>query len=488
MLNAAAQLLQVVVGIVVVPFLVRGMGADVFGAFQLVWVLLGYFALVDIGLGRATTRFVADAIGRRATLEIPEIVASAASLQAVMGVLGALVLAAASGPIVVRMLDAPAALEPAMISALRWMSIALPAVLLAPSYSGVLEAHQRFDLVNAIRLPSGVATLIAPLVALSAGAGLVGIVQSVVLVRYATVVAYYVLSNRVIGKEGRHRPSTAHFRALLGFGGWVTVSNVISPLMVYLDRFVIGARLGLEAVAHYTAPFDAIVRAAVLPSSLTSALFPAFSSLNAAGDRDQMQRIAASSARLLITIMTSLAVTIIIGAHAGLRIWLGPVFADAATPAVRIIAVGVLANALAQIPFAVLQSSGRADVTASLHLIELPLYGAALWFLTSRYGIAGAGLAWAGRCTLDAGLLYGAIRITLRRTLPLARAVVVGSVLPLALAIAIAAAGLSDPASLAAAALGAALSLLSAWRFVLSADDRASVLRQLQRYTTLPTS
>ena len=40
-------------------------------------------------------------------------------------------------------------------------------------------------------------------------------------------------------------------KALLSFGGWITVSNIVSPLLVYVDRFVIWSFISMEAVAWY---------------------------------------------------------------------------------------------------------------------------------------------------------------------------------------------------------------------------------------------
>lgn len=43
-------------------------------------------------------------------------------------------------------------------------------------------------------------------------------------------------------------------RDLLVSGGWMTISNIVSPLMGYLDRFLIGALVTTAAVAYYVTP------------------------------------------------------------------------------------------------------------------------------------------------------------------------------------------------------------------------------------------
>jgi O-antigen/teichoic acid export membrane protein len=73
---------------------------------------------------------------------------------------------------------------------------------------------------------------------------------------------------------------------------------------------------------------------------------------------------------------------------------------------VRWLAAGFLVNSLVHAPFALIQSAGRPDLTAKLHVLELPVYLAALWLLTVRFGVEGAAIAWTVRLLLDAAALW----------------------------------------------------------------------------------
>jgi O-antigen/teichoic acid export membrane protein len=67
----------------------------------------------------------------------------------------------------------------------------------------------------------------------------------------------------------------SRLRWLLSFGGLgVTVSNVVGPLIVYVDRFVIGFSLTAGAVAVYAIPFDLVSRLPILIAALCSVLLP----------------------------------------------------------------------------------------------------------------------------------------------------------------------------------------------------------------------
>jgi O-antigen/teichoic acid export membrane protein len=78
--------------------------------------------------------------------------------------------------------------------------------------------------------------------------------------------------------------------------------------------------------------------------------------------------------------------------------------------ALRILAVGVLINSAAHIPYTFLEASGRPDVVAKCHLAEVLVHLPVAWLLVGRWGITGAAVAWTLRVTLDALLLLAAAR------------------------------------------------------------------------------
>ena len=53
--NLLGQVLPMVVGVVAIPPLVHSLGVDRFGVLSLAWIIIGYFSLFDLGMGRALT-------------------------------------------------------------------------------------------------------------------------------------------------------------------------------------------------------------------------------------------------------------------------------------------------------------------------------------------------------------------------------------------------------------------------------------------------
>jgi O-antigen/teichoic acid export membrane protein len=267
-------------------------------------------------------------------------------------------------------------------------------------------------------------------------------------------------------------------RPMLGFGGWMTVTNVVSPMMVYMDRFFIGSTLGLAAVAYYVTPYEIITRLLVIPGALVGVLFPMFSA-SLAGDRAQVTELFGRSVRWLFLVLFPAVLLTTVFASDGLRIWLSEEFSLNGTAVLQWLAAGVLINSLAFIPFAFVQGAGRPDLTAKLHLVELPFYLLVLWLFMHRWGLPGAAAAWTLRAGFDAVLLFvisAWLERDLGRTLK-------QYALILALALAVLAVG-CWPGGLLTRILFTAIVLTGfsvlAWRSLLSGDERRKVAMVLR--------
>src|SRR5205814_9252816 len=106
-------------------------------------------------------------------------------------------------------------------------------------------------------IPMVVATFLVPLLVLPFTTSLTALIGSLVLARVIFFVVYFVLALRempVLSHRFVFNRST--LRPLFSFGGWMTVSNVVSPIMVYVDRFLIGSILSIVAVAYYATPYE----------------------------------------------------------------------------------------------------------------------------------------------------------------------------------------------------------------------------------------
>jgi O-antigen/teichoic acid export membrane protein len=307
------------------------------------------------------------------------------------------------------------------------------------------------------------------------------IVGLLVLSSVLAALAYWLLCTRAMPSlKAVPVFDQAEFRRLLRFGAWITLSTTLSPILVYLDRFVVARLISIEAVAYYTAPYEMVTRLWIIPASLVATLFPAFSTLRARREREVLQTIISRSIKYLLLALAPIVIILYAFAHDVLQLWLGSGFADASTATLRILCVGVLVNSLAQIPYALIQAFDRPDVTAKFHLIELPLHVVLVWVLVRTIGIGGAALAWTLRVTLDAGLLFGAagrFGAVSRRSLVAYRIPQTLAVLGLLTWTTLALAAFVTVKSLRMGMLALVLGALGGlvWRYLLDDEDRARI-------------
>jgi O-antigen/teichoic acid export membrane protein len=404
--NLIGQAFPVLAAIVAIPFLIRGLGTDRFGVLTLAWMLIGYFSLFDLGLGRALTKIVAEKIGEGRVEDAPTLIWTALSLLLLLGFLAAVLAASLASLLVHSVLNIPSEIRDESLTAFYLLAASIPAVIATVGIRGVLEAHQRFDLVNAVRIPMGMLNYIGPLIVLSFSRSLVGVVVVLVLARIVSCMIHSLLCVKVVpalleGIAFRRRA----IRPLLVFGSWMTVTNIIGPLMVYMDRFLIGALLSIAAVAYYATPYEIVTRLWIIPWALVNVLFPAFAATFVA-DRTRTTILFERGVKCIFLVMFPIVLLVVVFANEGLELWIGEKFAHNSTGVLQWLSVGVFINSLAKIAFALVQGLGRPDITAKLHLGELMLYLPALWWLTQSYGIEGAAIIWTVRVMLDAILLF----------------------------------------------------------------------------------
>ena len=407
-LNLVGQAAPLLIAIITIPLIIQGLGVERFGILSLAWVIVGYFGLFDLGLGRATTKFVAEYLGKGEFKKLSSIVWTAVGLQVILGIVGGLVLIVIIPLLVERVFNIPPTLLAETKNVFYLLALSIPVVVISTSLRGVLEAGQRFDLVNIVKIPATAATFLLPLVGLLLGFQLFGIVALLVISRFAALLSFLILSFKTFPSlKQKFAIRLELLRSLLSYGGWITVSNIIGPILVYLDRFLIVIFLTVVAVSYYTPPYEAVRNLSIIPASLALTLFPAFSALSTVHKED-LDRFYARSVKYLLLVMGPVMLILILFAPDFLRFWLGIEFAQKSTLVLQILAVGALTNSLAYVPFSLLQGLGRPDIPAKFYLLELPLYLGLAWFLIKNMGISGAALAWTLRVSLDALLLFGA--------------------------------------------------------------------------------
>jgi len=398
--NLLGQGTPLVAAVVCIPFLARGLGSERLGLLALCWSVIGYFGIFDLGLGQAMTRSVAQKL---AAEEHGTISQTVWTTLAAMFALGAIAMGAAllAAPFVAGAIHVSAALQPQAMTTFRLLALSIPLVIVSVGLRGVLEAHQSFRTVSAIRTPLGIWTYAGPLLVLAFSRDLRVIVLALLCGRVAGLVLYAFSALRTSPRLRRvafHWPSVG---PLLRFGGWLTLDNLMDPIGGVLDRFLIGSLVSVAAVAYFSVAYQVATAAWVLPVALSGVLFPAFTA-RLVRDPDSARRLFARALRYLLLVMAPLTVAVIALAGPGLRLWAGGDIAAHATAVLQILAVGTLVTSLGSVADTFIQSAGRADLSAKLGVAKVLLYVGLAWPVIGTYGIVGAAALWVATTALEA--------------------------------------------------------------------------------------
>lgn len=400
--NLLAQALPSLAAVASIPILLANLGPAAFGFLALAYVLVGYFSILDFGISRSLTRSVAQRIGRGEITESREV-----------ATLGLLLLLALSLPMALAAyLATPIwlgqfgqqdqALLVGSASIALAIAASIPAIMIFQAQRGIVEAAGEFRTSSIVKTASGTLIYALPALASFHTNRLEVLLWAIVAARVTGILAYAVLASDTL-RWRLPQSMKPGLRELMTFGAWITLSSLLSPVMIYADRFFIGHGSSLEQAGIYAVAFDVLTKLLVIPAAVAGAVYP----MAAQQDHDAQQTAAIFLRGLLLV---SIPLALILSAlmpfsQPLLAWWIDANLAAALQTTVPILAIGVMLNALAHIPYAIVQAGGDARTPALLHAVELPFYVVALLYCLSHWGIAGAAAAWAARAGLDLALL-----------------------------------------------------------------------------------
>lgn len=379
-------------------YLARAIGVEAFGVFTLAFAIIGYASIFDAGLSRAVIREIA--IYRNNLDEQHKIIATSGVVVVFLGCFAGVILFLGA-PHLNSFLKVSTNMKDEVQQSFTLLAFIIPIYLLNQIWLAWLEGHERFININIQRSISNSAIAGLPAICCMYYPSLKSAIIGLALGRCLSFVVTCIICRGIIISSGL-KFSKVTFVRLIKFGGWLTISNIISPMMVYFDRFVVSNLLGAGKIAFYTAPSEGVGRLLNVPAALARALFPKLSYVKTIEERNKLEK---QSMLLMSIVCLPVVVLCLLFSQQIMSIWMGVEFGTYSASILQVLIIGFYFNSLAQIPYSIIQARGKAKFTAFIHLSEIVPYVISLYFLTLHYGLFGTALAWTGRVALDAILL-----------------------------------------------------------------------------------
>lgn len=404
--NFGGLSIPLLVAAATVPALIERLGNERFGLLALAWGLIGYAGALDLGIGRALTQLVARMRGDGQTERVSSALATAGRITLMSGALGGLItgmLALIIEPSWVGATETPS--DEIRLSMLL-MAIALPAQAMSATYRGFNEAYENFKGISVLRIGLGIVNFGGPYLVSIFTVNIAALISTIVISRLSALAIYRYLAYTCVasGNVLSFQYSRHLACRLLSFGGWVTVSSVVSPILVQADRFIIGAVISAAAITTYVVPYEVVVQSLIVVGAVSTVAFPSIARRmreQPSGWRSYFYRWLVRVALLMMVVCLTISFML----PTVLELWIGEALDPQSIVVGQILCIGVFANSVGSMFFAKLHAQGRSDLTAKLHILELPLFLFALLALLPTHGIVAAAWIWVARMTFDATAL-----------------------------------------------------------------------------------
>jgi O-antigen/teichoic acid export membrane protein len=422
-MNLGTGGLILVLNVAFVPAMLHSFGMELYGVLSVTWMVLSHLQWLDLGFSAACAKYVARDLARGMEAEAGRWAWAAVTVQAIVGTVAALALWL-SAPYLAELLKVDPARREMVVLALRMFALVVPLDLSAKSMTGVLEATQRFDWINGLNVAGALWTFSTYAVGIMRGGDFRAVVYGLVAFRVVNLLGTLYAACRVLPSMlDREAFATrlairgSRLREMFRFGGWVSVSSGIGPLIFFCDRWVISTLRGVALLPLYTVPLQMLVSLQIIPASGSATLFPAFSVLEASTEWDRLQRLLVRAHRLLLLLLIPVLFTLFYWAPEILRLWISPEFAQEATIPFRILLAGFSVGLFAPFSGALLQGAGRPDVLSKVYLAEFPVNVLMTVLLVKHFGIVGAAVTYSVRTVVETVILW----VCIHRVFPLER-------------------------------------------------------------------
>lgn len=395
--SLAGSIIPVVITVVTLPFLLQIIGAERYGALALCWLILIYAAQTLGGVGTAITHAVArfgdDVAAARETM------VSGLVTTLVLSLFASGLAYAVSWVFFAGYFQVSDTVKQELIDAI-WLIAASTFVSgVSRSCHGALYGKGRIPSASiAILVGNGGLPIFALCTAYWISPTMVALMWASLLARCLAFVLMFADLWFSQLRGYRLQYSWASSKGLLRFGVWIMVTMFVAPVLVTMDRMVIGAQLGAIAVAAYTIPFQIISRLQLVPQSLINVLFPRLS----VSVGEKARQMALNYSVLMTAFFAPVIVGLIILIQPLLEFWLGSELDPRSASVGTWLLCAFLLNAIVSTMVMYLQSQERGAFVAKFQIAETLPYFGLLFFSATTFGLEGVVAAFFVRRAFEA--------------------------------------------------------------------------------------
>ena len=400
----AGQMAPLAVSFFATPFVIRLLGAEGYGVYILILLIPGYLGFAEMGMALGSTKFASGAYAEGDFGKEARIIRNAAlvaTLSALPFAAGMMIFAEQ----IMALFEVGGQYAPDAAVALRIASVTFLINFLCGIFNSPALARLRMDLNTAVNSGARIVGLAATPIVLYLGYGVPGAFAALLAASVINLAGHLIVARKLLPEIAAVSFERPAFAPMLRFGGALAVAAIAALLLSNLEKAVLARVTSVETLGYYSVAFMLATLATFFSQAMIQSLIPAFSQLLAPERREQFVGLFSRALRLNIIVILPMLASLVVLSRPFFTVWAGEAYGRESTYPFFILAVGLLFNLLAYVPFTVLMAAGRSDLLAKLYWAELVPYLGIVAVLTMQFGAIGAASAWAVRIFADTAMI-----------------------------------------------------------------------------------
>lgn len=388
----AARFASIVAYVALLPIVLHTFGADAYGVYVLT-VSVGALFQQDLGIGDATTRFIAVAAGARDSERMRRIASASWAFYLVVAVVMSLATAIAFVFTLTHTKDVPASLEQTA-----WVLAGLGVanvfcMLIFSTNRQVLGGLGRLEEVNYLLIAQAALRIALTVLVCVLDLGIIAVGAVDLLATLAFGLVAFLLRHH---RAREVRPSLRSFewsvfRELFGVSAQLMVLGIASVAIMQVGGILTAMLLPIAYTAIYAAAQRVFLLVKEVSNSLSIAALPTASIQHGAADHRANARLYLQGTSLANMLMTLVLVPVLAFLPQIMQWWIGPSGLQAALVA-QILIVSMFANNNHVLGIPILTAQGSVRGYAILHSVWAVAGCALAFVLGEQLGLAGIAL------------------------------------------------------------------------------------------------
>ena len=393
--NTLGWVLPLGLQFLLLPYIVGKLGTDAYGILTLVLTVIGYFALLDLGLENAIIKYVAEYNAEGNAAKINEVIGVTLLIFLFLGVVGGLAILTIAKPLTTKFLKIPPELISVAYLAFSLASAGFFVTMFLSIFSAIPNGLNRYDITSTLTVIMGVSTMAGTAFLLYLGLGLVHIVILNISISLLAIIVYAFIAKRLLPTiQVIPAFNFLVLKKIIRFGLFSLLSRLSYIINYQADRIVTGAILGVSWVTYYVVPFTIVSRITMLTVRMGTVIFPAISELQGKKQHDTITELYLTASRVITTVATAICLPLIFFGGRLLALWMGPDFGEKGGLVIVLITLALYLSALTNVPTFVVDGLGRPKISGLASLCNAFLNLALVIPLAMYMGINGVATAF----------------------------------------------------------------------------------------------